>query len=141
MRKIRAFTLIELMMVMVIIGILASLITTGAFKSIESARESRAESDIVALEAALERYRLDTGIYPAQAVIGDNSFKLWLEVGDGSTGWDGPYMRFKSSEVTANAYKDPWGVAYQYQCPGVAHGSTINAFDISISSGAINSWD
>jgi general secretion pathway protein G len=141
MKKIKAFTLIELLMVMVIIGILASLITTGAFRSIRSARESRAEADIVALEAALERYKLDTGAYPAQVAAGDNSFKLWLETGDGSTGWDGPYMRFKGSEVSGNAYLDPWNNAYQYQCPGVLHGSTTNAFDISTSAGAINNWD
>jgi general secretion pathway protein G len=138
MKKIRAFTLIELMMVMVIIGILASLITTGAFRSIRSARESRAESDIVALEAALERYKLDTGVYPNNT-SGTNSFKLWLQTGDGSTGWNGPYMSFKDSEVSGNAFLDPWGNAYIYyhnQTTGKGYNhiypgyNTQNAFDI-----------
>jgi general secretion pathway protein G len=130
MKKNKAFTMIELLMVMIIIGILTSLVTTGAFRAIRSAKEDRARSDIAALEAALERYKLDTGQYPQQAGGGDNSFVLWLETGDGSTGWDGSYMRFDSGETSSNAFLDPWGRAYQYQCPGTAHGSTTNAYDV-----------
>ena len=156
MRKIRAFTLIELMVVMVVISILTSLITTGAFRAVGSAQESRAKSDIVALEAALERYRLDTGVYPL-TVAGGNLFKTWLQTDSlaptiiqvppllpiplDTVGWDGPYMSFKSNELLVDAFLDPWGNPYQYQCPGVAHDSTTNAYDISISSGTINSWD
>ena len=120
MKKIRAFTLIELMMVMVIIGILASLITTGAFKSIESARESRAESDIVALEAALERYKLDVGRYPYNTTADTNLFVEWLQndTSPSTAGWDGPYMSFKPKDVggSGDDYLDPWGNAYSYIC-------------------------
>lgn len=139
MKKIKAFTLIELMMVMIIIGILASLITTGAFRAIRSARESRAESDIAALETALERYKLDTGVYPDNT-SGTNSFKTWLHNDDGSTGWNGPYMNFKAKDLNVNAFTDPWGSDYIYyhdQATGKAYihdyGSgrtTQNAIDI-----------
>jgi general secretion pathway protein G len=130
--------MIELLMVMIIIGILTSLVTTGAFRAIRSAKEDRARSAIAALEAALERYRLDTGVYPNNT-SGTNSFVLWLETGDGSTGWDGPYMRFDSGETSSNAFLDPWGNAYIYYhnqstSKGYNHNyggyNTQNAFDI-----------
>ena len=150
MKKIKAFTLIELMMVMIIIGILASLITTGAFRAIRSARESRAQSDIAALETALERYRLDIGVYPHNTV-GTNSFKLWLQIDTtpSTTGWNGPYMNFKAKDLNVNAFTDPWGSDYRYyhdQATGKAYihdyGSgrtTQNAIDIwSYGSNGIN---
>ena len=138
MKKIKAFTLIELMMVMVIIGILASLITTGAFRSIRGARESKAQSDIAALETAIERYKLDVGVYPPGDGLG-NSFKTWLHDDDGSTGWNGPYMIFKDKDLNGDAFIDPWGSDYRYyhnQATGKAYKhlyggwDTTNAVDI-----------
>ncbi len=115
MKKIKAFTLIELLMVMVIIGILASLITTGAFRSIRGARESKAQSDIAALETAIERYKLDVGVYPPGDGSG-NSFKYYLQDDRSvdTTGWNGPYMIFKAKDLNVNAFVDPWGSDYRY---------------------------
>lgn len=115
--KRKGFTLIEMMIVMIIIGILAGLIATGAFRSIEDARRSQAQAAISALETALAMYESDVGDYPPPGVAwsGGNNFKTWLQDGDGSTGWNGPYMNFTSAELSGNSYQDPWDVAYDYE--------------------------
>ncbi len=125
-KRLKGFTLIEMMFVIVIIGILASLMTTGAFRAIREAREEKAKVAISAIEAALEMYKLDVGSYPAGDGSG-NSFKSHLQNDDGAVGWSGPYMSFNS---TNNSINDPWDNAYRYKCPGTSHGSTENPLDI-----------
>ena len=119
--KRKGFTLIEMMIVMIIIGILAGLIATGAFRSIEDARRSQAQTAISALETALAMYESDVGDYPTHGEAGNN-FKTWLQDGDGSTGWHGPYMNFTADEITGGTtYIDPWSISYNYRHPATSN--------------------
>ncbi len=117
----RGFTLIELLTVIVIISILAGMIIAGTFIAVENAKKREAEGDIASLENAISMYETDVGSYPAGGGVGNN-FKDWLMDNTASVaGWNGPYMRFDSDDLNGNAFKDPWGNAYNYKCPGDNH--------------------
>jgi general secretion pathway protein G len=111
--KNKSFTLIELMMVLIIIGILVGLISAGTFQAMQTAKESEAKGDISTLETAISMYEADVGSY----VSGDgsgNDFADWLEDEEGD-GWNGPYMHFKDEDLSESSFKDPWGNAYNYK--------------------------
>ena len=112
--KKSAFTLIELMIVLVIIGILMSLTLAGVLKAMESAKVSKAEATIATLEIALCAYETDIGDYPPTCGWFCNRFKTWLYDGDTTSGWNGPYMSFKSEDLNGNEFLDPWGLKYGY---------------------------
>jgi len=113
--KNRAFTLIEMMMVLIIIGILMGLTLAAVFTALKSAKVSNAEADIATLEASISMYEVDMGDYPALNPAGNNSFKAWLEDSQ-LLPWNGPYMHFKSENLTSGSdpVLDPWNNAYQY---------------------------
>lgn len=146
MRKMKSkgFTLVEMMVVMVIIGILAGLISAATFKAIEDAKENKAAAAISAVEAALVMYESDVAAYPLQAA-GDNAFRTWLQTDTtpSTIGWDGPYMNFVDEDLDIPAasggtkYMDPWGNAYQYKYTGVGN------YEIWVDGrkNEINSWD
>ncbi|MBN1613888.1 MAG: type II secretion system major pseudopilin GspG [Deltaproteobacteria bacterium] len=137
----RGFTLIELMVVIVILGILAGLIIPRVMGRPDEARIAKAKMQIESLETALKLYKLDSGTYPTteqglQALVEAPS------VGQPARNWrTGGYL--ERSRVP----KDPWGNDFIYLSPG-AHGD----FDLS-SMGAdgevggeeknrdINSWE
>ena len=110
----KAFTLVEMITVMVIVGILLGFVLTGSFNAIKEARIEKAKAAIKAAKAALEMYEADVGNYPVYT--GSNDFKAWLQDGDGSTGWNGSYMNFVDADLdtTKNHYIDPWGQTYGY---------------------------
>lgn len=100
----KAFTLIELMLVVVIIGVLASLVVPRLAGRAERAREGAAKADIEAgIASAIDTFEMDAGRYPA------NLDEL-LRQPSGLAGWHGPYL--KKSPL------DPWGRPYQYKSPG-----------------------
>lgn len=136
----RAFTLVELMIVIVIISILMGLTLAGSFKAIESSKKSKAESAIATLETALAMYESDVGSYPFDSVTNGsgNIFKTWLQVGDGAIGWHGPYMTFRSEDLSGNSYLDPWGVAYKYTTNPPVRNPTFDIEDGSLKS--IDNW-
>ena len=115
----RGFTLIEIMVVIIILGILAVYIGPKIMGRPEEARRTKAKVDIAALETALKLYKLDSGIYPSteqglQALIEKP------ESGVVPNKWrDGGYL--DKNKVP----KDPWGNDFVYLSPGV-HGD----FDI-----------
>jgi general secretion pathway protein G len=109
----RGFTLVELLVVMVIIGLLATLVAPGLFKQLGKGQVSAAKAQIASLEQALDKFRLDVGRYPTTQE-GLSS----LVSNPGIENWDGPYV--KTGTIT-----DPWKRPYQYQAPGT-HGE----FDI-----------
>ena len=105
----RGFTLIELMVVMVIIGLLAALVAPRLFPKLGKGKQAAAKAQIELLGQALDQYRLDTGAYPSTQE-GLNA----LMTNPGQEKWDGPYLK-------KNLPLDPWGRPYFYQNPGT-HG-------------------
>jgi general secretion pathway protein G len=115
----RGFTLIEIMVVVVIIGVLIGLVAPNILGRVDSARVTAARADITVLEQALEMYRLDNGRYPTT----DQGLTALVVKPSGSAAprsWN-PEGYLKGKKVP----KDPWGADYQYVSPG-AHG----AFDL-----------
>lgn len=120
----RAFTLVELLTVIAIIAILAGLVLSTAGYIQNKAARSRAEAEIAAMEAALESYKADNGIYPEAkdrtTSASANNAVLLTALFKG----DKVYMEFKPNQLdpanvsTATKIIDPWGVAYNYQSPG-----------------------
>lgn len=103
----RGFTLLELLVVMVIIGLLAGYVGPKYFAQIGKSEVKAARAQIDALEKALDQYRLDVGRYPTS----ENGLAALMKRPPSENRWQGPYLR---KEVPV----DPWGQPYQYIQPG-----------------------
>ncbi|MFZ5570404.1 MAG: type II secretion system major pseudopilin GspG [Thermodesulfobacteriota bacterium] len=107
------FTFIELMVVIVILGILATIITVNFMEAPDEARQNKARMDIVALESALKLYKLDNGMYPTT----EQGLLALVEmptVGVLPKKWRrGGYLEKRSVP------KDPWENDYIYLSPGL----------------------
>lgn len=101
------FTLLELLVVMVIIGLLASYVGPRFFDQIGKSEAKTARAQIDAFGKALDTYRLDVGHYPTT----EQGLKALVEPPAGEARWSGPYLQ---KSVPA----DPWGHAYVYKAPG-----------------------
>jgi general secretion pathway protein G len=106
-RRARGFTLLELLVVMVIIGLLAGYVGPKLFGQIGKSEVKVARAQIDALAKALDQYRLDTGRYPRTE---QGLASLRVKPADEQK-WAGPYL---SKDVP----KDPWGLDYVYRSPG-----------------------
>ena len=105
-----AFTLIEIMVVIVILGILATLIMPRILDKPDKAKRVAARLQIANFKTAIFDYKLDVGHYPTAAEGGLNA----LVTNPGVTGWKtGGYL-----EDTDAVPKDPWKNPYVYTCPG-----------------------
>ena len=100
------FTLVELLVVMVILGLLAALVVPAYLGRERKARSQAAKTQIELFGTALDTFRLDVGRYPSS-----QEGLAALQEGRGIPGWDGPYLK---KGVPA----DPWGRAYLYVSPG-----------------------
>ena len=111
----RGFTLIEIMVVVVIIGILATLIGTAVIGRIDDANIVKVKSDISTLSSALQLYKMDNGDYPTT----EQSLEALVKKPSGSTeasNWSkGGYVEGKKIP------KDPWNTEYNYLSPGVSN--------------------
>ena len=103
----RGFTLLELLVVMVIIGLLASYVGPRYFAQVGKSEVKTARAQIDALEKALDQYRLDTGHYPTT----DQGLAALMVQPANETKWDGPYLK-------KQVPPDPWGNPYVYKQPG-----------------------
>ena len=106
-RKNRAFTLIEMLVVVLILAILAALIVPRVVNRTSDAKRAKAASDIATLSGLLQQYRVDTDKYPTTEQ-GLNSLRV--QPSD-ATNWRGPY-------TTKDIPTDPWGNEYLYESPG-----------------------
>jgi general secretion pathway protein G len=134
-RNRKGFTLVELIVVMVILGMLAALVFPKLLPKVGKGRQSAAKTQIELLGQALDQFRLDTGRYPTTAE-GLNA----LLVDPGVPGWDGPYLK----KAVPN---DPWGRPYHYESPGTHGDYDIVSFGSDGSAGGegeakdLNSWE
>jgi general secretion pathway protein G len=101
------FTLLELLVVMVIIGLLAGYVGPRYFSQIGKSEVKAARAQIDALGKALDQYRLDTGQYPST----EHGLAALNAPPAGEMRWAGPYLQ-KAVPL------DPWGKPYQYVSPG-----------------------
>lgn len=109
----RGFTLIEIMLVVVIIGILTAMIVPNIAGRSDQARKTAARTDIESnLATALDLYHMDTGRYPTTEQ-GLSALLTAPTVSPVSPQWNGPYLKKRKIP------KDPWGHDYVYVCPGV----------------------
>jgi general secretion pathway protein G len=109
------FTLIEIMVVVVIIGILAATIIPQFIGTTHDAKVSAAKAHIAELESALERFNVHLDRYPTM----DEGLKILVEAPSGEDKkWRGPYIK--------QLRPDPWGNPYQYRFPGVHHTTSFD---------------
>jgi general secretion pathway protein G len=137
----RGLTLIEIMVVMVILGILATLIIPRVMGRPEQARRVQAKVQIEGIETALKLYKLDNGYYPTT----EQGLQALVEpptVGQLPRAWrEGGYLE------KGKVPKDPWGNEYVYLSPGVHHDFDLAAYGPDGEPGGegedadVNSWD
>ena len=116
----RGFTLIEIMVVVVIIGLMAAVIVPSVMRRVDDAKVARVKSDIQGIETALTMYRLDNSKFPTgeqglQALVTqptDPSIKHW-----------------KAGGYLEHLNKDPWGNDYIYVYPGT-HGKDYDLYSL-----------
>ena len=107
LRRRQAFTLVEMLLVLVILAVLAAIVIPKFAGRSQQAKETAAKAQINSLELALDSFEVDTGFYP-QGSAGLNAL---VEQPSNAQNWKGPYLK---KGIPA----DPWGNAYIYTYPG-----------------------
>jgi general secretion pathway protein G len=116
-KRSAGFTLLEIMVVVIIIGVLAATIIPQFMGTTHDAKVSAAKADVAQLENALERFNLHMDRYPTM----DEGLKVLVETPAGEDKkWRGPYIKLLRP--------DPWGNAYQYRVPGMHHATTFDVW-------------
>ncbi len=103
----RGFTLLELLVVIVIIGLLAGYVAPRYFAQVGKSEVQVARAQIDAFDKALDQYRLDTRHYPSA----EQGLAALVERPGDEPSWNGPYLK-------KAVPSDPWGHAYVYRTPG-----------------------
>jgi general secretion pathway protein G len=101
------FTLLELLVVVVIIGLLAAYVGPKYFSQLGKSEITAAQAQIAAFDKALDTFRLDVGRYP----LADEGLSALLDKPASANRWNGPYLK----KAVPN---DPWGNPYLYRVPG-----------------------
>src|SRR2546421_3628370 len=108
-RRNRAFTLIEILVVVVILAVLAAVVVPNVIKKIGEGRKAAATSDITNFSSSLQMYYADTGHYPA----GDAGLNALITNVDNDPKWKGPSLHNQTPPLL-----DPWQHPYKYVQPG-----------------------
>jgi len=103
----KGFTLLELLVVMVIIGLLAGLVAPRYFEQIGKSNTKIARAQIESLSKALDQFRLDVGAYPTT----EQGLQALMTKPQDAPHWSGPYLQ-------KAVPPDPWDRPYQYRAPG-----------------------
>ena len=115
-RRRFAFTLIELLLVMVILVVLAAVVVPRFTSRSEQARFTAARTDIANLETALDAFEVDCGRFPSN----DEGLRVLVEQPNNVQNWRGPYIK-------RGLPKDPWNNPYVYRFPGA---NNANGYDL-----------
>lgn len=135
-RTAGGFTLMELLIVLVIIGLLAALVGPTLYQRIKPAKESAARAQIENFATALDSFYIDTGRYPTTP----EGLKALRAKPESLEKWNGPYLK---KEIP----NDPWGALYVYRAPGRSGGYEIVSYGADGREGGegenadINSWE
>ncbi|MEA3192094.1 MAG: ral secretion pathway protein [Betaproteobacteria bacterium] len=105
--KLQGFTLLELLVVIVIIGLLAGYVAPRYFAQVGKSETQVARAQVESLEKALDQYRLDVRRYPSA----EEGLEALVAKPATAANWQGPYLK----KAVPN---DPWGRAYLYRVPG-----------------------
>lgn len=130
------FTMMELLIVLVIIGLLAALVGPSIYKRIAPAKQSATKTQLNNFMTALDNYFIDSGRYPSNS----ESLKALRAQPAGNSYWSGPYLKKQIPQ-------DPWGFDYQYKTPGRNGGYEIMSYGADGAEGGegenadINSWE
>lgn len=134
--KSRGFTLMELLLVLVIIGLLAALVGPTLYQRIKPAKEGAARAQIENFATALDSFYIDVGRYPST----QEGLKALRDKPEAATKWNGPYLK---KDIPA----DPWSNPYVYRAPGRNGGYEIMSYAADGREGGegenadINSWE
>ncbi|MCL4514441.1 MAG: type II secretion system major pseudopilin GspG [Firmicutes bacterium] len=109
-RREEGFTLLEMLIVLTIIGLLASLVAPRLFQQVGRAKEAAVKQQMANIALALEQYQLDNGEYPTTEQ-GLAALRTAPTIPPLATNWQGPYL-------AKNVPKDPWNHDYVYKSPG-----------------------
>ena len=114
------FTLIEIMVVVIIIGLLAAVIVPQFLGRVDDARVTKAKQDVQAMQTALTMFKLDNYVYPTT----DMGLKALAQKPDAAT-----VKNWRPGGYLQHVNKDPWGNEYQYHLPGT-HGGDYDLYSL-----------
>jgi len=117
--KTPGFTLLELLVVLVIIGLLASIVGPRLFGNVAKSEMTTARAQMDVLGKALDQFRLDVGRYPTM----QEGLGALTTSPSGASRWSGPYLK-------KDVPLDPWGKPYQYRIPSSRPGNDFDLFSL-----------
>lgn len=134
--RVGGFTLLELLVVIVVIGLLTGLVAPRYFDQVGKSNTKIARAQIDSFEKALDQYRLDVGAYPTS----EQGLQALFHRPDNVDKWQGPYLK-------KPAPPDPWGRPYRYKSPGEHGDYELISFGADGQAGGtgenidVSSWD
>jgi len=118
-RRNRAFTLIELLLVLVILGVLAGIVVPKFTNRTQDAKIAAAKTDIASMDNLLETFESDNERYPTN----EEGLRALVEQPSGLQNWHGPYIK-------RGVPNDPWGNPYVYKYPGVHNAKGFDLYSL-----------